>query len=124
MLTDDEINELVRRIVARIEPQRVIVFGSYAKGTATIHSDLDIFVVKETEVPMARRADDLMPLLSSMLIPVDVHVYTPHEVREYRKDALSFVSNVFHWGVTVFESGPVMTGSTGGAPVRSVLRKV
>ena len=47
MLTPIEIDTLVGRIVARIQPKQVIIFGSYAKGTATIKSDLDIFVIKE-----------------------------------------------------------------------------
>jgi uncharacterized protein len=109
MLTETEINELVRRIVDRTRPHRVIIFGSYAKGTATIHSDLDVFVVQETELPMARRADDLAPLLSSALIPVDVHIYTPEEVAEYGRDPFSFVNNVLRWGTTVFEDQPADT---------------
>jgi predicted nucleotidyltransferase len=102
MLTHAEITELVRRIVARTRPCRVIIFGSYAKGTATVNSDLDIFVVQETELPMARRADDLAPLLASMLIPVDVHIYTPQEVQEYGRDPFSFVHSVLHSGWPVF----------------------
>lgn len=76
MLTQKEIDNLVQRIVARIQPQKVIIFGSYAKGTATIKSDLDILVIKETDLPMANRADDLIPMLVQALIPVEIHVYT------------------------------------------------
>lgn len=102
MLTQNEIDKLVRRIVARIKPLKVIIFGSYAKGTATITSDLDVFVVKETTLPMAVRADDLQPMLSQTLIPVDVHIYTPEEVEEYGKKPLSFVNSVLRSGKPVF----------------------
>lgn len=104
MYTPDEIDSLVRRIVARIQPQKVIIFGSYAKGTATIKSDLDIFVIKETELPMAHRADDLRPVLSHALIPVDVHIYTPEEVEEYGQEPFSFVHSILRTGKTVFET--------------------
>ncbi len=105
MLTTAEIEALVQRIVARARPRRVIVFGSYAKGTATKGSDLDIVVVKETELPMARRADGLRGLLSSSLVPVDVHVLTPEEVDEYAGKEFSFVNSVLTSGWTVFDDG-------------------
>jgi predicted nucleotidyltransferase len=103
MLTKTEIDTLIERIVARIQPEKVIIFGSYAKGTATIKSDLDIFVIKETELPMTNRADDLTPILSNSLIPVDVHIYTPEEVGEYGQEQFSFVNSILKSGKTVFE---------------------
>jgi uncharacterized protein len=103
MLTSNEIDNLVQKIVARIQPQKVILFGSYAKGTATIKSDLDILVIKETDLPMAHRADDLKPMLSHTLIPVDVHIYTPEEVEEYGKEPFSFVQSILKSGKVVFE---------------------
>jgi uncharacterized protein len=105
MLTPAEIDKLVRRIAARIQPQKIIIFGSYAKGTATAQSDLDIFVVKETELPMAMRADDLQPMLSQSLISVDVHIYTPEEAAEYGKEPFSFVDSILKTGKTVFSNG-------------------
>jgi predicted nucleotidyltransferase len=102
MLTPDEIDNLVRRIVARIQPQKVIIFGSYAKGTATIKSDLDIFIIKETELPMANRTDDLKPMLAHALIPVDIHIYTPEEVEEFGKEQFSFINSILKSGKTVF----------------------
>ena len=104
MLTPTEIDTLVGRIVARIQPKQVIIFGSYAKGTATIKSDLDIFVIKETELPMVNRADYLKPMLFHALIPVDVHIYTPEEVEEYGKEPFSFVNSILKSGKTVFRN--------------------
>jgi len=103
MLTQNEIDTLIRRIVARIQPQKVMIFGSYAKGTATIKSDLDVFVIKDTMLPMAIRAEDLKPMLSQTLIPVDVRIYTPDEVEEYGGEPFSFVNSVLRTGKTVFE---------------------
>jgi predicted nucleotidyltransferase len=103
MLTHQEIDELVRRIVARMQPQAVILFGSYAKGTATTASDLDLFVIADTELPFARRADDLKPLFSREWLRVDVHVYTPEEVRELGKEPHSFVKSVLGSGMPLYE---------------------
>jgi uncharacterized protein len=104
MLTVSEIDNIVQRIVTLIQPQEVIIFGSYAKGLATIKSDLDILVIKETELPMANRANELAPILSHALIPVDVHIYTPEEVEEYSQEPFSFVSSILKSGITVFRN--------------------
>lgn len=112
MLTPIEIDTLVRRIVACIQPQKVIIFGSYAKGTATIRSDLDIFVIKETELPMGKRADDLTPILCNLLIPVDVHIYTPEEVEAYGQEQFSFVDTILKTGKLFLETTMVHPGAT------------
>jgi uncharacterized protein len=103
MLTSSEINSLVQRIVVRMQPQKVMIFGSYAKGTATIQSDLDILVIKETELPMANRANEVKPILFQALIPVDVHIYTPEEVEVFGKEPYSFINSILVSGRIVFE---------------------
>lgn len=103
MLTQQEIDTLVARIVARLRPQKVILFGSYAKGRATSRSDLDLFIVQETTLPCANRADSVKSLLANMLVPVDIHVYTPVEVEDYSEDPFSFVRSVLASGTTLFE---------------------
>lgn len=103
MLTDAEINKLIEDIVQRISPVKVIIFGSYAKGTANYKSDLDIFIVQDSHLPMKLRADDLRPVLSGLLVAVDVHVYTPEEVEEYGTEEYSFVHSVVKTGKVYFE---------------------
>ncbi|WP_112237621.1 nucleotidyltransferase domain-containing protein [Kribbella monticola] len=102
MLTDREINALVDRIVARADPEEVIVIGSYAKGTATAASDLDLVLIRDTDLPASRRTTDLMPLVSSMLIPVDIHVFTREELTEYAKEPFSFLHTVTTTGRTLY----------------------
>ncbi len=103
MLTEDEIKRLVRRIVNRVEPYKVIVFGSYAKGNATKRSDLDLFVIKDTFLPMARRNEDIRSLLANLPIAVDVHVYTPEEVEEYGSEKYTFVHSVLKTGKVIYQ---------------------
>lgn len=103
MLTEKEIRNLIDRIVTRIQPQKVIIFGSYAKDTATSKSDLDILVIKQTELSMANRADDLKPILANSLVPVDVHIYTPEEVEEYGREPFSFINCILNSGKIIFE---------------------
>jgi predicted nucleotidyltransferase len=102
MLTEAEIQNLVDKIVARIGPERVIVFGSYAKGTATAKSDLDLFVIKDTHLPMRERGKDISSILTGLLFRVDVHVYTPEEVEEYGNEEYSFINSILKTGRVVY----------------------
>ncbi len=103
MLKEEEIKNLVDKIVNRIEPDKVIVFGSYAKGKATSRSDLDLFVIKNTSLPMSQRDQEIRPFLSNLLIGVDIHVYTPEEVEEYGSEEYSFIHSVMKTGRIVYD---------------------
>ncbi len=104
MLTAEEIDALVARVVAHVRPEKVIVFGSYAKGTASARSDLDLCVVVDTLLPPSRRADTLRPLLAGYLVPVDIHVHTPEEMEEYGKEQHSFLHSVLKSGNVVYSA--------------------
>ncbi len=105
MLRPSEIDALVAGIVARADPEEVIVFGSYAKGTATATSDLDLLLIRQTDEAPAHRADAVRPLLSGLLVRVDVHVYTPEEIAACRSDPLSFISSVLRTGRVAYRRG-------------------
>ena len=112
MLTPSEIETLVNRIVERARPHRVIMFGSYVKGTATDRSDLDLLVECETVLPMARRATDLSPICSGFLVPIDLHVYTQEEVREYGREEFHFLHTVTRTGKVLY-TAPATSPTTG-----------
>ena len=78
------IAEMVRRIVERFHPERIILFGSHARGTAGPHSDVDLLVVMEPQGSKRRRAVEIHGLLAGMGVPKDVIVVTPEEFEAYR----------------------------------------
>jgi uncharacterized protein len=88
MLTEAEIQTLADKIAKRMEPEKIIIFGSYAKGTATARSDLDLLVIKDTPLPMHARDADVCTLTTHRLINVDVH--KPEELEEYWNERFSF----------------------------------
>lgn len=65
-------------------------------------SDLDLFVIKDTHLPMSQRDLEIRPFLSNLLIGVDVHVYTPEEVEEYGAEEYSFVHSVMKTGRVIY----------------------
>ncbi|WHZ28626.1 MAG: hypothetical protein OJF51_003424 [Nitrospira sp.] len=79
------ITEMVRRIVERFHPERIILFGSHARGTAGPHSDVDLLVVMQPQGSKRRQAVEIYGLLAGMGVPKDVIVVTPEEFEAYRE---------------------------------------
>lgn len=90
----DLIREAVAILVANYAPERILVFGSHATGTATSASDLDLLVVKRTEAPRYKRIAEVEALLSPLLKRIDVNVFTPAEMREQMDVPFSFVRSI------------------------------
>ena len=83
MITEEQIQAVVRRIVEGYAPDRIILFGSYAYGEPTEHSDLDLLIIKEkAEAKRAERAIAVWRLLwnTSELIPMDILIRTSAEM--------------------------------------------
>lgn len=83
MISSEQIQQAVDRLVKAANPSKVILFGSYARGDETEDYDLDLMVI-EREVPnkfeeMVRLRQELRPLR----IPVDVLVYSQNYVDEW-----------------------------------------
>ena len=80
MITEAQIQAIVQRIVDGYAPDRIILFGSYAYGTPTEDSDLDLLVVKAGIGPeRTERAVAVRRLLRGAGAPMDILVRTPKE---------------------------------------------
>ena len=64
-LDDDLIRGIVRRIVDTAQPEKVILFGSQARGDARVNSDFDVLVIKHSDEPRYRCS---VPLYVALLI--------------------------------------------------------
>lgn len=73
------IRQMVRRIADRFEPDRIILFGSYARGTARADSDVDLLVVMPLTGSKRAKQIELRRALHSFRLPKDIIVTTPEE---------------------------------------------
>jgi uncharacterized protein len=103
MITEYKISEIIKKIASGYNPEKIILFGSYASGTATEDSDIDIFVIKDSELPRPQRTMQLRRMLLGSQIPMDIIVYTPSEVDKEKEEKHSFVYTVLNSGKTVYE---------------------
>jgi uncharacterized protein len=80
MVSMKTIESLGKRIAREFCPQRVILFGSYARGTADPDSDIDLLVVASFEGSGFRHSLEILNRLDIRL-PVDLLAYRPEDVR-------------------------------------------
>ncbi len=99
-----EIESITRQIVEKYKPQKIILFGSAAKGRFTPDSDLDFFIIKE-DVPYLGR--DRYRELSKMIerdVAVDFVIYKPEEFNEWFKAGDPFLKTIINEGKALYGS--------------------
>ncbi|HIJ65871.1 MAG TPA: nucleotidyltransferase domain-containing protein, partial [Candidatus Hydrogenedentes bacterium] len=82
MIDEQRIKEVAERIGAAADAERVVLFGSYARGDASRHSDVDLMVIAESDLPRFKRSRELYQLFRPYPFGMDLVVYTPSEVEE------------------------------------------
>ncbi len=91
---------LVQRVVAACDPLEVVLFGSYAKGTADRHSDIDLLIV--TDRPPSPALVHAAFDATRAAIPVDVHVHEAARLVEAAADAHGFLGSIVRSGQSVY----------------------
>lgn len=96
----------IRRLLAALavyKPERVYVFGSWARGEADSLSDLDVIVIKETSVPFLERLQKVGRSLPYDLGAVDLLVYTPGEFKAMIKSGNAFAEIIAEEGCLIYD---------------------
>lgn len=103
-----QVSSKVRRLllaIAPYNPERVYLFGSYARGEEDLLSDIDIVVIKETRAPFFDRLREVTSLFPPNLGHIDVLVYTPEEFEAMRREGNAFAEMVSEEGRLIY-GGP------------------
>ncbi len=85
-----QIERMVGRIVKRFRPDKIILFGSHARGDAAADSDVDLLVIMPVVGSKRQKAIKIGVLLHDIPIAKDVIVVTPEEF-EWRKDIVGTI---------------------------------
>ncbi len=94
--------DIVRRIVEVARPERIVLFGSAARGRAGPNSDLDLLVVKSGRFHRGRLLESIYRALRGAGAPVDVVVVTPEELQRYRDVPCLIVAPALREGKLVY----------------------
>lgn len=103
MIETKKIDDIVNRIAIKFNPDKIILFGSYASGTPNNDSDLDLLIIKDTDLPPHRRSFDIQKLLKGSMVPMDILVYTNKEFEQEQKERYSFLSNAIKTSKILYE---------------------
>ena len=93
---------LVRRIVEVAQPDRIVLFGSAARGEMGPDSDLDVLVVKSGVEHRRRLAQDIYMNLSGVGVGVDIIVLTPEDIEAERDSVGSIIGPALEEGRVIY----------------------
>ncbi|MEL7494914.1 MAG: nucleotidyltransferase domain-containing protein [Cyanobacteria bacterium J06554_11] len=91
------------RLKAKFDPEKIILFGSWACGQATRHSDIDLFMVWQCDIGPLDRIGQVLDMLADAPRAVDAIVYTPEELG--RCQHRPFVAQLLREGKVLYERG-------------------
>ncbi|MGD0111101.1 MAG: nucleotidyltransferase domain-containing protein [Armatimonadota bacterium] len=97
-----ELSDWVPRIVAEMRPERVILFGSAARGEAGEASDIDLTVIAETELSFFDRIGRVLRLYRGDR-EINVLVYTPDEWQQMLAEGRRFIKRIADEGRVLYE---------------------
>ena len=93
----------IQRIADELNPEKIILFGSYAYGSPNPHSDVDLLVILKTKASLKDRSWKVSRLLLPRPFPVDILVKTPGEVKKALKSGDFFLKEILTLGKVLYE---------------------
>jgi len=105
-LTPELVQQIVERIVRAVDPEKIVLFGSRARGTHRPDSDIDLLVIeKKPAEPRSQRSVPINSALSDLRLGVDkeVIVRTPEEIAEWAGASLAIETTALREGKVLYE---------------------
>ena len=93
----------VGMLVERFDPQRIVLFGSFSRGTPGRDSDADLLVVTPVQGSRRKLAADMELALVGVRLPKDLIVVTPEEVERDRDQIGTIVHLALRDGMGLYE---------------------
>lgn len=109
-----EIQRRLKRIVDNLKsyrPEKIILFGSWARGKAKKNSDIDLLIIKKTKETKSKRMDRVFDLIYNKKdfgrglfdIPIEPHIYTPAEIKKRLFLGDFFLKEILEEGKIIYE---------------------
>jgi len=102
MVKRADINTFVRKLAEEFNPERVVLFGSYACGNATDDSDVDLLVIMPHK---GRNVDQALTIRRRIRrrFPLDLIVKTPGETRLSLEKRDVFMRSILEDGKVLYD---------------------
>ncbi|PIS39280.1 MAG: hypothetical protein COT33_02780 [Candidatus Nealsonbacteria bacterium CG08_land_8_20_14_0_20_38_20] len=97
-----KIKEITEKIVKEFQPEKIILFGSFAYGKPKPSSDIDLLIIKKSKKRKVERIKEVLMKVESD-IPLGPVVYTPKEIQERLDLGDFFFQSIFKKGKLLYE---------------------
>jgi predicted nucleotidyltransferase len=101
----NQLPEITRRIVQTSHPDKIILFGSYARGSFGADSDLDLLVIVPGVKHLREESIRVRRALRGLLVPVDLVLVTPEQIRKFGNMAGMIYQSALSEGKVLYERG-------------------
>ena len=98
------LNEIIERIVDVAQPERIILFGSAARGEMGPHSDIDLLVIRSGPGTAREIAAKIYLRLYGVGRAVDIIVVSPEQVEQYRKSPYLVINPALREGLVIYDA--------------------
>jgi predicted nucleotidyltransferase len=99
----DKLPEITRRIVNTSNPEKIILFGSYARGTFGADSDLDLLIIVPGVKHLREESVRVRRALRGLLVPVDIVIATPEQIERLGNTAGLVYQTALNEGKVLYE---------------------
>lgn len=96
------IQAVARLIAEAFDPERVVLFGSYARGQASAHSDIDLLVELRTG-PKPKGNPIRRAIAERFVLPVDVVVTSPEIMARQQDNPYSVIHQALNEGIVLYD---------------------
>ena len=103
MNPEDTIKIIVDRIVSRFHPEKIVLFGSYARGVVTPDSDIDLLIVISKKALRREIVWAIEEELADIRIPKDIIVRTADEIERFKDIVGTIVRPALKEGKVLYE---------------------
>jgi predicted nucleotidyltransferase len=104
IFSEETLQEIIRRIVRVAQPERIILFGSAARGEIGPNSDVDLLVIKRGEFHQGHLTAEIYMSLHGVGQAVDVILVSPELVEKYRNTHCLVISPALREGREVYHA--------------------
>ncbi len=101
---EDELIRIVEILKKYYEPEKIILFGSFAEGNIHEWSDIDLLIIKNTTKRPIDRILEICRLVKPS-VGVDFFVYTPEEYKNLEEENFSFLKDILKNSKVLYEKG-------------------
>jgi predicted nucleotidyltransferase len=105
MISRRKIRSYCAAIAREFKPKRIVLFGSYAYGTPTDDSDVDVLVILPRGRTRSRRPSLEIRRRIHAGFPVDILVREPREIKKRLRWQDSFIREIIDKGLVMYEAG-------------------